>query len=247
MIIKLDKVEVRVLGVLIEKSLSQSGSYPLTLNAVVLGANQKQNREPVLSLSETEVGRVLHSLERKKLVGYASVGAGARANRFEHHVAEQLKWDRREQAVMAELMLRDRQTIGELRTRASRMTPFPDLPAVAAVLDSLAAYDPPCVEELPREPGRSASRYRHLIGEDSTVGEPAAPAPSAAAIPAVSSGDESPTSLPAGIESAPSSATANDPAAAAGTATIASLTARVAELEERVTRLAEEVAELRRV
>ncbi|MCH7592510.1 MAG: DUF480 domain-containing protein [Planctomycetes bacterium] len=171
MSITLNDVELRVLGVLIEKSLSQAGSYPLTINAVLLGANQKQNREPVVEHSEGDVSRALHTLANKNLVKQAAVGMGARSNRFEHNVVERFHWDRREQAVMAELMLRGSQTAGELRTRGSRMTPIPDLPAVHSVLNALAAYEIPFAEELPREPGRSTTRFRHLLGEDAAACE----------------------------------------------------------------------------
>jgi len=169
----LSDVEIRVLGVLIEKSLIQGGSYPLTLNALTLGANQKQNREPVVEYSESEVSIALRNLQHKQLVVQAAPAMGARAVRFEHRVVDVFHWDRREQAVMAELMLRGRQTSGELRTHAVRMTPLPDLPAVTAVLGALKAASPPFVEELSREPGRSANRFRHLLSvETETTPEP---------------------------------------------------------------------------
>ncbi len=171
---QLTEIELRVLGVLIEKSLAVPTGYPMTLNSVVLGANQKQNREPVTEYTETDVSRTLHTLQVKNLVKLAAPAASARANRFQHNVVEVFHWDKREQAIMAELMLRGRQTPGELRTHASRMTPLDDLPAVLAVLDALSKTQPPYVEELPREPGRSANRYRHLLGAGDareTVGE----------------------------------------------------------------------------
>ncbi|MFQ5591391.1 MAG: DUF480 domain-containing protein, partial [Phycisphaerae bacterium] len=164
--VQLDAVELRVLGVLIEKSLTQASSYPLTLNAVVLGSNQKHNREPLLCLTEEDVARALYSLQQKELAAHAATTPGARANRFEHCVNIQLAWDRREQAVMAELMLRGRQTAGELRARAGRMVAIPDLEAVTAILRGLMEQEPPLVEELAREPGRSANRFRHLLGTD---------------------------------------------------------------------------------
>jgi len=160
----LNEIELRVLGVLIEKSLTQPAGYPMTLNAITLGANQKQNREPVVEYSEGDVSAALRTLEHKGLAARAEATMGARAVRFKHTVVEKLKWDRREQAVLVELMLRGRQTAGELRTRASRMTPLPDLQAVGAVLDHLKTTQPPYVEELAREPGRSANRFRHLLG-----------------------------------------------------------------------------------
>ena len=159
------------MGVLMEKALTQPGSYPLTINAVLLGANQKQNREPVMECAESDVSRALHMLQIKGCVKQAPPSSGARANRFQHQAAEMFHWDRREQAVMAELLLRGKQTAGELRSRAERMTPLPDLEAVHHVLHSLASAQTPYAEELPREPGRSANRWRHLRGESDIVGE----------------------------------------------------------------------------
>ncbi|MBU0718541.1 MAG: YceH family protein [Planctomycetes bacterium] len=217
MAVRLDVVELRVLGVLIEKSFTQPDSYPLTLNAILLGANQKQNRNPVLSLSEAEVGTALHQLEQKELVTYASSAPGARANRFAHQAVERFHWDRREQAVMAELMLRGRQTAGELRTRASRMMPIPDLEAVAAILQSLTSAEPPYVRELPREPGRSTTRFTHLLSEPAGTAEPSP-----------------------GRESSPDEATPGEGVAPP------SLQRRVELLEDRVARLADLVAELQK-
>jgi hypothetical protein len=160
----LGEVEIRVLGVMIEKSLTQSSGYPMTVNAVTVGANQLQNRDPVVSISEREASTALRDLQHKGLAAQAPPSPGARVVRFEHRVVDRFHWDRRDQAVMAELMLRGRQTAGELRTHASRMTPLPELAAVTAILEGLKAHDPPFVEELPREPGRSANRFRHLLG-----------------------------------------------------------------------------------
>lgn len=157
--------EQRVMGVLIEKSLTQPDAYPLTFNSILLGANQKQNRDPVRDFAEREISDALRTLELKKLVSQAPAALGARSVRFQHHVVERFHWDRREQAVMVELLLRGRQTAGELRTHAGRMTPFQDLEAVGATLNSLRNQEDPFVEELAREPGRSANRFRHLLGE----------------------------------------------------------------------------------
>ncbi|MHC5109673.1 MAG: DUF480 domain-containing protein [Planctomycetota bacterium] len=177
----LDALECRVLGVLIEKSLTQPGSYPLTMNAIVIGANQKQNREPVMDIAEGDVGAALHRLQQMQLVKQAPPDRGARANRFQHNVVERLRWDRPEQAVMAELLLRGRQTPGELRTRASRMAPITDVPSVLHVLQRLGEYESPYVRELAREPGRSVTRFEHLLGEGGSADEaPAAPSAAAA-------------------------------------------------------------------
>lgn len=172
----LSEGEIRVLGVLIEKSLTQPGGYPMTLNALTHGANQLQNRDPVVQYGEFEVSAALRNLQHKKLAAQAPPGPGSRSNRFEHKAAEVLGWDRRDQAIMAELMLRGRQTAGELRSRASRMAPFPDFEAVMVVLTGLQSRQPPFVEELPREPGRSANRFRHLLLADAGTNEITAPA-----------------------------------------------------------------------
>ena len=215
--ITLNDLELRVLGVLIEKSLAQPAGYPLTLNAVLLGANQKQNRAPVLDVTEAEVATALHTLAQKQLVAHATPAPGARANRFKHQVLEVFHWDRREQAVMAELILRGPQTSGELRTRGCRMTPIPDLEAVAGILRSLAGGDPPFVEELPREPGRSANRFRHLLSAEKA--------------------DE--TTVAGAVRSVTDSPSARGPEEE-------SLAARVAKLEDQVAGLTEAVAKLRR-
>jgi hypothetical protein len=179
--IPLNDIELRIIGVLIEKALAVPGSYPMTMNLIVLAANQKQNREPVMEYTESEVARALHTLQGKDLVKLAPPAPGARANRFQHNVVEAFHWDKREQALMAELMLRGRQTAGELRTHASRMTPFEDLSGVIAVLDALSKTTPPYVEELPREPGRAANRFRHLLGV--VPPEPIASSGNAAVLP----------------------------------------------------------------
>lgn len=166
---KLSNVEQRILGVLIEKSLTQPDSYPLTFNSIQLGANQKQNRDPVREYSDRDISDGLRRLELKKLVTQAPPALGARSVRFQHHAVELFAWDRREQAVMAELMLRGRQTAGELRTHAGRMTPFADLEAVQTTLSALCKREAPFAEELPREPGRSANRFRHLLSAEAEM------------------------------------------------------------------------------
>lgn len=218
----LTDIELRVLGVLMEKSLTQGGSYPMTMNAVVLAGNQKQNRDPVVEYAEGDVARALHMLQTKGLVKEAAPAPGARATRFAHNVLDKFKWDRRQQAVMAELMIRGRQTAGELRTHASRMMPFADLAAVSAVLAELKSAVPPFIEELPREPGRSANRYRHLLGED-------------AARPATTTRPSPAAEPPAGPP--PSTNAAMNPVESAALANAAALMERLARLEQRVEEL----------
>ncbi|MBI1825973.1 MAG: DUF480 domain-containing protein [Planctomycetes bacterium] len=164
--IQLGETEIRVLGVMIEKSLTQASGYPMTINAILLGANQLQNRDPVVEYSEAQVATALGDLIHRKLAAQAPPEPGARANRFVHRAVEEFHWDRREQAIMAELLLRGHQTAGELRSRASRMTLFADIAAVLTTLEELQRREPQFVEELSREPGRSTTRFRHLLSND---------------------------------------------------------------------------------
>ncbi|UCG16662.1 MAG: YceH family protein [Phycisphaerales bacterium] len=161
-----DDVERRVLGVLIEKSLAQPDYYPMTLNAVVVACNQKQNRDPVMQVDDTSVYHALEGLRLRGVVTVQLPGPGARTKRYKHEADTYFRWQKRERAVMAELLLRGPQTVGELRSRCNRMAPFENAEIVTNVLNCLADYDPPCVAALPREPGRSAVRYRQLVYDE---------------------------------------------------------------------------------
>lgn len=158
--------ERRVLGSLLEKSMAQPEYYPMTEKALTAACNQKQNRDPVMELSEDEVWQALETMRERGLVTVVLPGPGARSKRYKHNVGEYFGWQVRERAIMTELLLRGPQTAGELRSRCSRFVPFDDLEAVTIVLDCLAGYDPPMAEALPREPGRSAIRYKHLLYPD---------------------------------------------------------------------------------
>ena len=169
-------LQQRVFGVLIEKSLCQPAYYPMTLNAITAASNQKQNRDPVMSLSEGEIAKVIHELQEIGLVTLAPPTHGARSNRFAHQAHEQLDWDRPQQALMAELLLRGPQTNGELRTRTGRMSAaFQDLEVVTNVLNDLATRQPPLVVELEREPGQSATRFVHLLCPEGQIPESSGP------------------------------------------------------------------------
>jgi len=131
--------ERRVLGVLVEKAKTTPEYYPLTLAATVTGCNQKSNRDPVTNYDADDVEDILQDLRHKKAV--VLVEGSGRAVRWKHTLYEWLKVSKVELAVIAELLLRGPQTEGDLRTRASRMEPFADLPALQAVLESLASRD----------------------------------------------------------------------------------------------------------
>ncbi|MBK8913555.1 MAG: DUF480 domain-containing protein [Phycisphaerales bacterium] len=162
MIESLSLLQRRVLGVLIEKALAQPAYYPMTLNAVVVACNQKSNRDPEMDLAEEAVFDTLEELRQAGLVVRSST-SGGRTDRYRHLANEGFGWDGRQRAVMAELLLRGPQTLSELRTRASRMTPIDSQEALMEVLTALESRNPPQVRALPRQPGQSAIRWTHLL------------------------------------------------------------------------------------
>jgi uncharacterized protein YceH (UPF0502 family) len=175
----LNDLEARVLGCLIEKELATPEYYPLTLNSLTAACNQKSNRDPVMTLEEEHVVRALDGLRFKQL---ALVSAeGGRVAKYRHILAEKLRLSPAELALLAELLLRGPQTVGELRTRAERMHPFTDLAAVEEALDELMARTPPLVGRLPRQSGRKEQRHAHLFsGEPEQPAAGAGPAPETA-------------------------------------------------------------------
>ena len=152
----LHSIEVRVLGALLEKDLTTPEYYPLTLNALQNACNQKSSREPVVNYDETTVAQGLELLRQKHLVMKVS-GAGHRVEKYAHRLGESLNLGRRELALLAVLMLRGPQTVGELRGRTERMHPFADMEEVEHLLKALAEREPdPLVAPATR------GRWRHL-------------------------------------------------------------------------------------
>jgi len=158
----LSDVEVRVLGSLIEKDITTPDYYPLSLNALVNACNQKNNRDPVMALTEDAVRAALGSLQGQRLAGPAS-GADSRVTKYEHRLQEVFNFDRRETAILCVLLLRGPQTPGELRGRTERMYRFEELEDVVATLERLSQRDPALVAGLSRQPGTKESRYMHLM------------------------------------------------------------------------------------
>jgi uncharacterized protein YceH (UPF0502 family) len=162
-------LELRVIGVLIEKEITTPDQYPLSLNALTNGCNQKSNREPVMSLSEAVVQETVDLLIKKHLVRSHS-GFGSRVSKYQHRffTAEfgALALSPQELAVMCELMLRGPQTPGELRSRAERMARFTDVEHVERTLNDLMERGNPLVARLPRQPGRREARYAHCVGDE---------------------------------------------------------------------------------
>jgi uncharacterized protein YceH (UPF0502 family) len=162
---RLNEVEVRALGALVEKDITTPDYYPLSLNALVNACNQKNNREPVMNLEEDSVSDALATLQEKRLAGPAS-GADSRVTKYEHRLQEVFNFDRREIAVLCVLLLRGPQTPGELRGRTERMYRFEALDDVISTLDRLSQWQPALVAILPRQPGTKESRYMQLFSGD---------------------------------------------------------------------------------
>ena len=165
----LTEIETRVLGSLIEKDITTPDYYPLSLNALVNACNQKNNRDPVMTLDESAVRNALTTLQEKRMAGPAG-GADSRVTKYEHRLQEVFNFDRRETAIVCVLLLRGPQTPGELRGRADRMYHFDTLEDVVSTLDRLAQREPPLVCILARQPGTKEYRYMHLFS-----GEPLEP------------------------------------------------------------------------
>jgi uncharacterized protein YceH (UPF0502 family) len=153
--------EVRVLGSLIEKQITTPEYYPLTLNALTLACNQKNNRNPVSSLTDIEVEQALDSLREKNLA-YVFYGSTSRVPKFKH-VADNLHLSPVELSVICVLMLSGAQTVGEIRGRAYRLYESSGLEEIEQALHSLATKDDPLVIKLPRLAGQKEARFAHLM------------------------------------------------------------------------------------
>ncbi|MEW6071822.1 MAG: DUF480 domain-containing protein [Planctomycetota bacterium] len=176
----LNDAEARVLGVLIEKSLTTPDSYPLSINAALNACNQKSNRDPVTSYVEAEVVVALQGLLPKGLAGRV-MAAGSRVEKFRHTANAALGLDDGRLAVLAELLLRGPQSPGELRARVHRMSPTASLEELSSRLDGLIAAG--IVERVPPSPGSRAERYAQLLAPGL---HPVAVAPAAAPRPSPS-------------------------------------------------------------
>jgi len=176
----LSDIEVRVLGVLVEKQITTPEYYPLTLNALTLACNQKNNRYPVTAYAEDEVAQAVESLREKNLV-YIFYGSTSRVPKYKHVMPEVLHLTPPETAVICVLMLRGPQTPGELRGNASRLFEFAGLDEVEQTLAGLISHEPdPLVIRLPRQSGQKEVRFAHLLSgeisvEAPTPAEPASP------------------------------------------------------------------------
>ncbi len=160
MVRPLTPLEARVLGVLVEKHATVPDAYPLSLNTLVLGCNQKTARDPVTNASDAEVQAAIDGLKRLSLV---FEGSSSRVTRYEHNAARGLNVPDSAVALLATLMLRGPQTSAELRANAERLHRFADIAAVEAALTELAERYPPRTVLLPRPPGAREPRWAHLL------------------------------------------------------------------------------------
>lgn len=184
--VTLTALQGRVIGVMLEKESTTPEQYPLSLNALTNGCNQKSNRDPVMSLSEIELQHVVDELiEMKQLI--VDSGASGRVNKYKHRFCNtsfgDLQLTEQQKAIICVLLLRGPQTPGELRTRTNRLTNFTNVDEVEATLEQLQNLNNKAlVKKLPREAGKRESRFIELFSEltesDCSVSEPS-PASSA--------------------------------------------------------------------
>jgi uncharacterized protein YceH (UPF0502 family) len=156
----LSPLEARVLGVLVEKQSTVPDTYPLSLNALVAGCNQKTARSPVIEATEAEV---LVALDGLKSLSLVFEGSGSRVVKFEHNLARVLRVPVQAQALLSVLMLRGPQTSAELRLNCERLHRFADISSVEGFLDELAGKSPPMVVKLARAGGERESRWAQLL------------------------------------------------------------------------------------
>lgn len=164
------ETEARILGSLVEKQLTTPEYYPLTLNALTAACNQKSNRDPVMSLGETEILAAIDSLRDKNLV-YLYYGSTSRTVKYKHMLPNVYELDEAAVAIITLLLLRGPQTAGEMRGRADRLYEFAGIGEVQESLDLLAHREEPLVIKLERQAGQKESRYAHLLSGEIDVSQ----------------------------------------------------------------------------
>ncbi len=168
----LTPTEARVLATLMEKARTVPDSYPLTLNTLLTGCNQKTSREPLMQLTESEAQDALDAL---KLLSLVFESSGSRVARYEHNMARVYALPAASVALLATLMLRGPQTAAELRLHCERLHRFADISSVEGFLDELAAKEPARVLKLPRAAGAREARWAHLLCGEVVLDTAAAP------------------------------------------------------------------------
>ena len=170
----LTPLEARVLAVLVEKQATVPDTYPLSLNSLVAGCNQKTARDPVINASEADVLAAVDGLKSMSLVFETS---GSRVSRYEHNMTRGMAVPSQATALLAVLMLRGPQTAAELRANCERLHRFADISSVEGFLNELAERFPPRAVLLPRSPGAREARWAHMLcGEVQMTAERAVPA-----------------------------------------------------------------------
>ena len=158
--------EARVIGALMEKHLTTPQNYPLTTNSLVNACNQKSNREPVMNLTEGQIGHTVNGLVERKLAG---IDYGERANKITHRICNELDLDRKQQALLTVMLLRSSQTLNDLKTRTVRMVEFDDLNDLHDTIGTMIDRDMPLVVLIPKGSGRREDRFTHLLCGDVDV------------------------------------------------------------------------------
>lgn len=157
---ELSALEARVLAVLVEKASTVPDSYPMSLNSLTLGVNQKTARDPVMNAGESDVAAALDELKAMSLVNSVS---GSRVARFEHNMKRVYGIPGQAEALLAVLMLRGPQTSAELRINCERLHRFADVSSVEGFLEELATREPALALKLPKAPGAREARWAHLL------------------------------------------------------------------------------------
>lgn len=158
----LNPEEIRILGVLMEKSKTTPEYYPMTINAITAACNQKTSRKPIVQYDEQTVALTLDTLKRKSLISTAT-GGSSRSVKYKHNFAIVFPVTPQEVAIICLLMLRGAQTPGELNTNSGRLYEFDSLDDVQAVLERLSEPEMPYVLQLPKRAGQKEVRYVHLL------------------------------------------------------------------------------------
>lgn len=163
---ELTAIEARILGVLVEKEKTTPDTYPLTLNSLAAGCNQKSSRDPVMSVSESGIQGALEEL-RSRLLVLETYGASGRVLRYAHNFGKCYGVPAGSVALLAILMLRGPQTVSELRANCERLYRFDDASSVEAYLDELSSHaSGALVVRLPKQPGEREHRWVHLLCGD---------------------------------------------------------------------------------
>jgi len=166
----LDAPELRVLGVLMEKSKTTPDYYPMTVNSLIAACNQKTSRKPVVNYDEETVVLALNTLKRRALVSTAT-GGSDRSVKYKHNFGIVFPVIPSDVAIICLLILRGPQTPGELNTNSGRLYEFESIEDVQEALERLAEAETPFVVQLPRRPGQKEIRYAHLLAGSPDLSE----------------------------------------------------------------------------